>query len=233
MIVYHHVSKRYPGSSREWALRDIDLQIEAGEMVFFLGPSGAGKTTLLRLVTMEERPTQGWVRVLGVSSETVHPREIPRLRRQMGVVYQDFRLLPDKTVWENVAYALRMTGCLDPKVLQPCVNRLLQRVGILHKRHAYPEELSGGEQQRAALARALIHEPSIVLADEPTGNLDPEMGREIMDILKQLQLRGTTVVVASHNEELARAYGQRLIRLEDGRIQGEERIAPGPRVFSI
>ena len=233
MIVYNHVSKCYPGSGRDWALHDVHLQIPSGETVFFLGPSGAGKTTMLKVVTMEERPTEGWVSVGGISSDTVRESQIPAHRRRMGVVYQDFRLLPDKTIWENVAYALRMTGVLQPKVVQKAVARVLERVGILHKKHAYPHQLSGGEQQRAALGRALIHEPSLILADEPTGNLDREMGLEIMELFKRLNFRGTTVLIASHDEELARRYAHRMVFLQDGCLIAEERVVQGSRVLSL
>jgi cell division transport system ATP-binding protein len=149
------------------------------------------------------------------------------------VVYQDFRLLPDKTIWENSAYALRMTGCLNGRVIQKLVTRVLEKVGILHKKHAYPHQLSGGEQQRAALGRALIHEPAIILADEPTGNLDREMGREIMALLKDINQKGTTVIVATHDEELARGCAHRLIFLKDGMKEREETLATRPAVFSL
>lgn len=233
MIQFSHVSKSYSGAGRDWALRDVHLQIAAGEMIFFLGPSGAGKSTIIKLITMEERPTEGWVIVGGLSSDSVRERQIPWHRRRLGVVYQDFRLLPDKTIWENVAYALRMTGCLQPKVLQKAVTKVLERVGILHKRHAYPHQLSGGEQQRAALGRALIHEPSLILADEPTGNLDRGMGSQILGLLRGLNFRGTTVLIATHDEEMARRFAQRLVFLKDGRVEREERLAQGPPVLSL
>jgi cell division transport system ATP-binding protein len=202
-------------------------------MIFFLGPSGAGKSTVIKLITMEEMPTEGWVTVGGLSSESVSERDIPLHRRRLGVVYQDFRLLPDKTIWENAAYALRMTGCLQPKVLQRAVTKVLERVGILHKRHSYPHQLSGGEQQRAALGRALIHEPGVILADEPTGNLDKSIGAQIMELLKELNFRGTTVLVATHDEGMARRFAQRLVFLKDGRVEREERLAPSPPILSL
>lgn len=224
MIHFDHVYKRYSGPREAWVLEDVDLRIEVGEMVFLLGPSGAGKSTLLKLVTLEERPSRGRVRIQRFDSATVKHRQIPELRRRCGVVYQDFRLIRDKTVQENVGYVLRMTGVLDPEVLKTESRRVLSTVGLFPKRHEFPEHLSGGEQQRTAIARALVHQPSILLADEPTGNLDPEMGAEIMSILRRVNLAGATVVVATHDQELASRFGQRILLLESGRLRSDSRV---------
>jgi cell division transport system ATP-binding protein len=226
MIQFEHVFKRYSGSREAWVLEDIDLHVEVGEMVFLLGPSGAGKSTLLKLVTLEERPTRGRVRVQQFDSSRIRRHQVPELRRRCGVVYQDFRLIRDKTVQENVAYVLRMTGVLDPSLLKDESRRVLNTVGLFPKRNEFPENLSGGEQQRAAIARALVHQPSILLADEPTGNLDPGMGAEIMAILRRVNLAGATVIVATHDAELASRFGDRILLLESARLRSDRRIRP-------
>jgi cell division transport system ATP-binding protein len=223
MIAFEHVFLRYWGPNEDYALRDINLEIGSGEMLFILGPSGAGKTSLLRLVTLEEVPAQGRVRVLEFDSARIRGREIPRLRRKVGVVYQDFRLLREKTIFENIAYVLRMTGVLDTSTLQRIVLRLLTQVSLYHKRNHFPDQLSGGEQQRAAIARALVHEPRIVLADEPTGNLDAASATEILDLFRRVNMAGATVVVATHDESLAARYATRTVFLEAGRIVREAR----------
>lgn len=225
MIGFDHVWLRYPAAEEQNALEDIQAEIGPGEWVFLLGPSGAGKTSLLKLVTMEEMPTQGRVRVLDHDSSRIRGRELPMLRRRVGVVYQDFRLLRDKTIFENIAYVLRMTGVLDASLLQRMVLRLLTQVSLYHKRNSFPDELAGGEQQRAAIARALVHEPRIVLADEPTGNLDPVSATEILDLLRRVHGAGATVVVATHDEALAARYATRTIHLEAGRIARDARPA--------
>lgn len=224
MIRFEGVHKRYSGSRKAWVLEDLNLSVPSGEMLFLLGQSGAGKTTLLKLVTLEERPTQGLVRVHSFDSTTIKARQIPGLRRRCGVIYQDFRLIRDKTLHENVAYILQMTGVLDPQVLRNVTRRVLNEVGLFAKRNEFPEELSGGEQQRAAIARALVHQPSIILADEPTGNLDPEMGDEVMRMLRRVNLSGATVIVATHDETLAERYGDRILTLEFGKIRNERRV---------
>jgi cell division transport system ATP-binding protein len=223
MIAFDHVWLKYRGPAREHALEDVSFDIPAGEMPFILGPSGAGKTSLLRLVTMEEMPVKGRVRVLEFDSSKIRGRELPRLRRRVGVVYQDFRLLRDKTVFENIAYVLRMTGVLDVPTLQRIVLRLLTQVSLYQKRNHFPDQLSGGEQQRAAIARALVHEPRIVLADEPTGNLDAASATEVLDHLRRVNLAGATVVVATHDESLAARYASRIVTVEAGRIVRDER----------
>ncbi len=178
---------------------------------------------MLRLVTLEEMPAQGRVRVLEFDSSRIKGREIPRLRRKVGVVYQDFRLLREKTIFENIAYVLRMTGVLDTSTLQRIVLRLLTQVSLYHKRNHFPDQLSGGEQQRAAIARALVHEPRIVLADEPTGNLDAASATEILDLFRRVNMAGATVVVATHDESLAARYATRTVFLEAGKIVREAR----------
>jgi cell division transport system ATP-binding protein len=223
MIGFDHVWLRYDSSGQDYALEDVQMEIPSGEMFFLLGPSGAGKTSLLRLVTMEEMPTKGRVRVLESDSTRVRRRELPMLRRRIGVVYQDFRLLRDKTVFENIAYVLRMTGILDTATLQRRVLQLLTHVSLYHKRNSFPEQLSGGEQQRTAIARALVHEPRIVLADEPTGNLDAATAMEIFDLFRRVHTAGATVVVATHDEALAARYADRTVVLEAGRVVREGR----------
>ena len=224
MIRFENVYKKYPGLRRGWVLEDVSLQIPTGEMVFLLGASGAGKTTLLKLVTLEERPTRGSVVVQEFDSRTIQKPKIPQLRRRCGVVYQDFRLIRDKTIHENLAYVLQMTGILDSHTLSAITRRVLAQVGLIAKRNDYPDELSGGEQQRAAIARALVHQPSIVLADEPTGNLDQEMGIDILQLLRRVNLAGATVVVASHDHELALRFADRVVVLDGGRVRTDERI---------
>lgn len=229
MIRFDGVYKRYEGSREAWVLESIDLHVEVGEMVFILGPSGAGKSTFLKLVTLEERPSRGRVRVQQFDSATIRRRDVPSLRRRCGMVYQDFRLIRDKTVEENVAYVLQMTGVLHRDLLRTETRRVLNRVGLFAKRNEFPENLSGGEQQRAAIARALVHQPTILLADEPTGNLDPEMGAEIMQILRHVNLSGATVLVATHDQDLAERFGDRLLALESGRLKADRRIRRPPQ----
>ncbi len=209
---------QYPGPAKEYALEDVSLTIESGELLFLLGPSGAGKTSLLRLITMEEMPVKGRVRVLEYDSSRIRGRELPYLRRKIGVVDQDFRLLRDRTVFENIAYILRMTGVLEVPTLQRIVLRLLTQVSLYHKRNQFPDQLSGGEQQRASIARALVHEPRILLADEPTGNLDAASATEILDLFKRVNMAGATVVVATHDESLAARYASRMVTIQEGRI---------------
>jgi cell division transport system ATP-binding protein len=230
MIRFEGVCKRYSGPREAWVLENIDLRIEVGEMVFLLGASGAGKSTLLKLVTLEERPSKGRVRVQQYDSTTIRRRQVPDLRRRCGVVYQDFRLIRDKTVQENVAYVLRMTGVLDPDLLKNECRRVLTTVGLFQKRNEFPENLSGGEQQRTAIARALVHQPSILLADEPTGNLDPGMGTEIMEILRRVNLAGATVMIATHDRDLAERFAQRVLVLDSGRLRSDTRIRPKPGI---
>ncbi len=226
MITFEHVYKKYPSPTDQWTLADLNFHIDAGEMVFLLGESGAGKTTILKLITLEERPTRGVVRVAGTNSETISRSEVPFLRRRCGMIFQGFRLIKDKTIFENVAYCLRMTGTLERSVITRAVSRVLHSVGIYGKRNRFPHELSGGEQQRAAVGRALIHEPPILLADEPTGNLDEETGAEIMVLLEQLHLTGTTVIVATHDVGHAQRFATRRITLRNGRVAEDLFLRP-------
>jgi cell division transport system ATP-binding protein len=210
-----HVSKSYLAGS--FALRDVSIELAKGEFVFLTGPSGAGKTSLLKLIFGAERPSEGQIVVLGRNIARLGRSALPPLRRKIGVVFQDFKLLPRRTVEENVALALQVTGT-PPRETRARVFAILKQLGLQHRRYHHPLSLSGGEQQRVAIARALVNEPQILLADEPTGNLDPELTVEIMDLIASAALRGTTVVVATHELEIVRRYGKRAVRLENGRI---------------
>jgi cell division transport system ATP-binding protein len=210
-----HVSKSYLAGS--FALRDVSIELAKGEFVFLTGPSGAGKTSLLRLIFGAERPSEGQIVVLGRNIARLGESAVPPLRRRIGVVFQDFKLLPRRTVEENVALSLQVTGT-PPRETRARVFAILKQLGLQHRRYHHPLSLSGGEQQRVAIARALVNEPEILLADEPTGNLDPELTVEIMDLIASAALRGTTVVVATHELEIVRRYGKRAVRLEGGQI---------------
>lgn len=199
-------------------LKGVNLTVRPGEFVFLVGPSGAGKSTVLRLIYMAERPADGQVVVGRFNSNTITPKEIPYLRRQLGIVFQDFRLLDDRNVYDNVAFALQVTGA-KRKDLKRKVLRALGNVGLSHKRYQMPHELSGGEQQRIAIARALVNDPFILLADEPTGNLDPVTTKGIMDLLEKINGRGTAVLMATHNYSLFEARPSprtRIVRIEGG-----------------
>jgi cell division transport system ATP-binding protein len=226
MIAFERVGKQYASAHGEWAVRELTLRIDPGELVFVLGPSGAGKTTVLKLITLEEWPTEGRVVAAGFRSDTIRRREIPQLRRRCGVVFQDFRLIRDKTIFENVAYCLRMTGTLDTALITRAVSRVLHDVGLYGKRNNFPHQLSGGEQQRAAIGRALIHQPSLLLADEPTGNLDTATGDEVMAVLKRLHLAGTTILVATHDVELAQQHATRMITMRGGQVAEDLFLRP-------
>lgn len=204
-----------------WALRSISLRIEKGEFVFIIGPTGTGKSTLLKLVYREETPTRGKVIVAGQDVTKLRGGAIPLLRRRMGVVFQDFRLLPQKTAQENVAFALYVTGA-PRKEISARVPEVLDLVGLLDRADAYPHQLSGGEQQRICIARALIHDPPIFLADEPTGNLDPETSWDIVQLLARINARGTTVVVASHDQHIVDRMHTRVIALDKGMVARDE-----------
>jgi cell division transport system ATP-binding protein len=203
------------------ALSQISLHVEKGEFVFLVGPTGAGKSTLLKLLYREETPTEGIVRVLGKDVPSMHPKDIPYLRRRMGVVFQDFGLLPNKTVFENVAYALRVIG-EGHRAIRKKTPEALKLVGLVHRCDAFPHELSGGEQQRVAIARALVNEPSLLLADEPTGNLDPDTSMGIAQILDDINRRGATVVVATHDKWIVDTLQKRVIAFEKGKVVRDE-----------
>src|SRR5512143_54689 len=227
MISLLHVTKTYPRTGD--AVADVTLTLHKGEFCFLTGHSGAGKSTIMRLIHMAERPTSGEVRVSGYSSAHIRPREIALLRRKIGFCFQDFRLLQDRTAAENVAFALEVTGA-RPQVIRAKVPRLLAQVGLASKAEALPGQLSGGEQQRVAMARALIHEPLVVLADEPTGNLDERATRGIFDLLRHINQNGTAVLLATHNLELVRANPDaRVIELDHGRLVYDS-AADGVRV---
>jgi cell division transport system ATP-binding protein len=200
-------------------LKRINLSVRSGEFVFLVGPSGAGKSSVLKLIYMAERPSGGQVVVGKYSSVHIKPKNIPYLRRQLGVVFQDFKLLEDRSVYDNVAFALQVTGAKS-KDIKKKVLRTLANVGLSHKRYMMPHELSGGEQQRVAIARALVNEPFILLADEPTGNLDPVTAAGIMDLLEKINERGTAVLMATHNYALVEQVGKRVVRIEGGSTVG-------------
>lgn len=215
MIQAFHVYKQYDREST--ALSDITLHVAKGEFCFLTGPSGAGKTTFLKLVFREELPSQGQILVGGRNITAIPEGQIPELRRSVGVVFQDFKLLKRKTILENVAFVPRILG-VPAREQKRRAFASLKSVGLHHKMHAFPRQLSGGEQQRVAIARALITEPMLLLADEPTGNLDPEMAEEIMRLFLEVNARGTTVLVATHDREMIQRMGKRVIALERGRV---------------
>jgi len=219
-----HVSKSYLAGS--FALRDVSLEVGRGEFVFLTGPSGAGKTTLLKLIFAAERPSEGQIVVLGRNIGRLGVSAVPPLRRRIGVVFQDFKLLPRRTVEENVRLSLDVVGT-PRREARARVFAVLKQLGLQHRRFHHPLSLSGGEQQRVALARALVNEPQILLADEPTGNLDPELTLEIMDLIADASTRGTTVLVATHAMHLVERYGKRAVRLEGGRIVDDARPRGG------
>jgi len=215
MIQAFHVYKQYDRESM--ALSDVTLHVTKGDFCFLTGPSGAGKTTFLKLVFREELPSQGQILVGGRNITAIPDGQIPELRRSVGVVFQDFKLLKRKTILENVAFVPRILG-VPAREQKRRAFAALRSVGLHHKMHVYPLQLSGGEQQRVAIARALINEPMLLLADEPTGNLDPEMAQEIMRLFLEVNARGTTVLVATHDREMIQRMGKRVITLEKGRV---------------
>lgn len=218
MIQLFHVSKAYPGDPP--ALADVSLQVGKGELVFLTGASGAGKSTLLKLLFAAERPTSGQVMVLGQNLARLQRAAVPELRRRIGVVFQDFKLLPTRSVFDNVALPLEVQG-LAPREIGRRVTQMLRHVGLLERARALPERLSGGEQQRIALARALVGDPAVLLADEPTGNLDAERSADIMELMVSASARGTTVLVATHDRSILHRYARRVIVLDRGRISAD------------
>ncbi len=219
----YHVSKSY--SAGHFALRDVSLEFKRGEFVFLTGPSGAGKSTLMKLIFAAEKPSEGQILVLGRNAPRLGVRATPYLRRRIGVVFQDFKLLSRRTVEENVGLALDVVGT-PRRVARAKVFAILKLLGLQHRRFHHPLSLSGGEQQRVAIARALVNEPDILLADEPTGNLDAELTIEIMDLIANAATRGTTVIVATHDLSVVNRYGKRAVRLENGRVTSDHG-APG------
>ncbi|HWM93484.1 MAG TPA: cell division ATP-binding protein FtsE [Thermoanaerobaculia bacterium] len=222
MIQFFQVSKRYPGVEQA-ALNEVSFDIPRGQFVFLTGASGAGKTTLLRLIFREEIPSEGQIVVNGRNVASIPRSKIPYLRRTIGVVFQDFRLIPRKTVFENVTYLPRILG-QDLRSQKQLAFQALRRVGLAHRLNAFPPELSGGEQQRVAIARALINEPEILIADEPTGNLDPDLSWEILRLFLEVNLRGTTVLLATHDRDLIQRIGKRVLTLDKGRLASDVEI---------
>jgi cell division transport system ATP-binding protein len=215
MVRFTHVFKEYPRAGM--ALKDVTFHVGKGEFVFLTGPSGAGKSTILKLVFLEERPSKGEVKVSGVSSASIRGRDVPRLRRKMGVVFQDFRLLEDRSVEANIAFALEVTG-VEQSAIGPRVSRLLGQVGLASKATSLPRELSGGEQQRVAIARALANDPVVLIADEPTGNLDDRATRGVFQLLRDINANGTAVIMATHDLELIKRAECRMIEMNHGEI---------------
>ena len=215
MIEFTNVVKSYREGND--ALKGVNMQIEDGEFCFLVGPSGSGKSTIIKLITGELKPTSGTVHVNGYSLERIRKREVPYLRRTLGVVFQDFRLIPKMTVYDNVAFAMRVIGTRE-KEIRERVPYVLNLVGLSSKEHRHPGELSGGEQQRLAIARALINNPSTIIADEPTGNLDPQMSFEIMSLLQEINNLGTTMLVVTHAKDLVERFNKRTIVINDGLI---------------
>lgn len=215
MIQFKNVSKTY--STGTDALHDVSLQIDKGEFVFIVGASGAGKSTFLKLIMHETTPTSGEIIVNGQNLNKMKRRQVPYLRRTMGIVFQDFRLIDKMTVFDNVAFAMRAVGA-PPSVIKKRVPYILDLVNLSHKAKSKPSELSGGEQQRVSLARALVNNPSMIIADEPTGNIDPELSYEIMQLLMAINKRGTTILVVTHEHELVHSFPKRVVEIDRGRI---------------
>lgn len=220
MIKLEHVSKSY--SAGVPALNDVNLEIEDGEFVFVVGDSGSGKSTLIKLLLKELEPTEGTIIIDGKSLKRIKRKQIPKFRRNIGVVFQDFRLLKDRNVYENIAFAQKVIGEPTSKIRKR-VQMMLSMVGLAHKYRAYPKELSGGEEQRVAIARALVNEPNILLADEPTGNLDSNNAWEIMKLLEEINQRGTTVIVVTHNLEIVKVMKKRVITIKKGIVVSDNR----------
>jgi len=222
MIRFNNVSFSY-GSSK--VLDKVSFEVKPGEFVFLVGQTGSGKSTILKLIYMDFNPTSGAVMVGKYVSPQIQNRDIPHLRRTLGVVFQDFRLLDDRNIYDNVAFALHVTG-VNGSDIKKRVLRSLAEVGLSHQRNKMPAELSGGEQQRVVIARALVNTPHFLLADEPTGNLDPTSSREILQLLKDINTRGTAVIMATHNYELVRRVNERILQVRDGKIYEVELRAP-------
>ena len=220
MIVLENIVKSYPNGVG--AINGISLHIERGEFVFIVGDSGSGKSTLIKLLLKELEPTEGVLRVKGMNLSRMKKQNIPKYRRKIGCVFQDFRLLKDRNVYENVAFAQRVI-VTPTREIKKNVPAMLSLVGLAEKYKCYPRQLSGGEQQRVALARALVNSPDILLADEPTGNLDPKISREIMKLLEEINARGTTVLVVTHDQDIVNTLKKRVIRMQKGLIVGDER----------
>ena len=213
MLTFHNVEFKY---SNQTVFTDLNLELEEGEFVFLIGKSGVGKSTLLQLIYMNLFPTSGYVRVGDYDTTSIKPGQLPALRKNLGVIFQDFKLLQDRNIYDNLAFVLEVTNT-PAKEIKRKINDVLAEVGLSHKRLNLPGQISGGEQQRVAIARALLNDPILILADEPTGNLDPETSREILDILTKINKRGTAILVATHNYEIVKRMNTRIIKLENGR----------------
>jgi len=217
VILLDRVSKSYSKRSESVALDRVSLHIEPKEFVIIVGPSGAGKSTMLKLLTREEKPTSGKIIVGGIDYESLKDKDIPKLRRKIGVVFQDYKLLPNKNVFENVAFALEIIG-ISTKEIRHTVPKVLEIVGLKGKEKSMPMELSGGERQRVAIARAIVRQPKILIADEPTGNLDPKHAWDVIEVLENINKYGTTVILTTHNQEIVNKLKRRVITIEDGRV---------------
>lgn len=219
MITAKNLTKRF--SNGVVALQDFSLQIDKGEFVFLVGPSGAGKSSFINMMIRKELPTSGLLEVGNMNVAFLKKHEVPLFRRNIGVIFQDYKLLPNKTVYENISFALEVIEA-DAREIKGRVKYVLDLVGLNHKRNEFPSELSGGEQQRVSLARAIVNRPHLLLADEPTGNLDPETSWGIMDLLKEINKRGTTIVMATHNKDIVDRLRRRVVAIENGRIIRDE-----------
>lgn len=219
VIDFQNVTKQYANGTK--ALDHISLHIDKGEFVFVVGASGAGKSTLIKLLLREEKPTEGIVTVNGQNLNKIRRRQIPRYRRSLGVVFQDFRLIPNMTVYDNVAFSLRVTGAPNREIRRK-VPYMLSLVDLASKARCMPEQLSGGEQQRVALARALVNNPQLIIADEPTGNIDPELSFEIVDLLNEINKYGVTIIMVTHEHELVSRFNRRVITLEGGHVTADD-----------
>ena len=215
MIKLIDVKKEYDNGTK--ALKGISLQIDDGDFVFLVGPSGSGKSTIIKLITAEIAPTEGSIRVNGYNLNNIRPSMVPYMRRTLGVIFQDFRLIEKKTVWENLSFAMRAIGA-SPREIRKRIPYVLELVGLAGKDNNFPNELSGGEQQRVAIARALVNNPIMIIADEPTGNLDPQRSLEIMTLLERINELGTTVLVVTHEKDLVNRFSKRVVAIENGRI---------------
>jgi cell division transport system ATP-binding protein len=221
MIVFNSVSKYYENGSKHLALEEINLKIEPREFVTLVGKSGAGKSTLIKLMIGEEKPTRGKITIAGADVGRMRAKDLPALRRRMGVVFQDFRLLPKKTVYENVAFAMEVAGRPQYEISE-VVPQVLDMVGLAERAGHFPHQLSGGEKQRVAIARAMINKPMVVIADEPTGNLDPMNTWEIIKLLMKINELGTTVILATHSKDIVNSLGKRVISIDQGKVVRDE-----------
>ena len=219
MIRLIDIYKEYDNGTK--ALKGVDVRIDDGEFVFLVGPSGSGKSTIIKLITAEVAPTEGRLMVNGYNLNNIRPNQVPYMRRTLGVIFQDFRLIEKKTVWENLSFVMRAVGSSNREIRRR-IPYVLELVGLAQKADHYPSELSGGEQQRVAIARALVNNPSMIIADEPTGNLDPQRSLEIMTLLERINELGTTVLVVTHEKGLVNRFAKRVVAIEDGRIISDE-----------